>query len=104
MDDSIHLNPIQTQFRMSDSKREQPMSEKNAGFPWYFAIDDRPVKVVATADGGMDVLIFNAATNRLERDMAYLARCFEPGQAVQRLSEAEFNDRLTALQQGQAEG
>lgn len=77
------------------------MSGKDAGFPWYFAIDDRPVKVVATPEGGMDVLILNPATGKLERDMAYLARCFEPGQAVQRLSEAEFQARIAALLQEQ---
>lgn len=73
------------------------MSGKSAGFPWYFEIDDRPVKVVATADGGMDVLILNPATGKLERDMAYLSRCFEPGLAVQRLTEAEFNTRVAAI-------
>lgn len=70
---------------------------KGAGFPWYFLIDDRPVKVVATADGGMDVLRLNLATGTLERDMAYLARCFEPGQSVQRVSEAEFNHQIEVL-------
>ena len=69
-----------------------------SGFPWYFAIDDRPVKVVATPNGGMDVLIANLTTGKLERDMQYLASCFEPGQNVQRLSEAEFNTRVAALQ------
>lgn len=73
------------------------MSEKSAGFPWYFVVDDRPVKVVATPDGGMDVLILNPETGKLERDMDYLARCFEPGQAVQRLSETEFQARIAAL-------
>ncbi|MBW4691854.1 MAG: hypothetical protein KME27_08800 [Lyngbya sp. HA4199-MV5] len=68
-----------------------------SGFPWYFAIDDRPVKVIATANGGMDVLVANLTTGKLERDMQYLAYCFEPGQNVQRLSETEFNDRLAAL-------
>ncbi|PSB28141.1 hypothetical protein [Stenomitos frigidus] len=70
-----------------------------SGFPWYFAIDDRPVKVVATPGGGMDVLIANLTTGKLERDMQYLAFCFEPGQNVQRLSEAEFNTRIADLRQ-----
>jgi hypothetical protein len=76
------------------------MSGKDLGFPWYFAIDERPVKVVASPDGGMDVLILNPQTGKLERDMAYLARCFEPGQHVQRLSEAEFNAQVEAWKQG----
>jgi hypothetical protein len=73
------------------------MGAKDAGFPWYFAIDDRPVKVVATPNGGMDVLVANLTTGDLERNLDYLARCFEPGQAVQRLTAAEFEQRLTAL-------
>lgn len=70
------------------------MSGQNAGFPWYFAIDDRLVKVIATADGGMDVLLFNPETRALERNMDYLAQCFEPGKDVQRLSEAEFKAKI----------
>ena len=70
---------------------------QTADFPWYFAIDDRPVKVIATPNGGMDVLIANLNTGKLERDMQYLAYCFEPGKNVQRLSEAEFNDQMAAF-------
>lgn len=79
------------------------MDQSDAGFPWYFAIDDRPVKVVPTADGGLDVLILNPSTGELERDMAYLSRCFEPGKNVARLSESEFNTRLTALTRNRRE-
>ncbi len=66
----------------------------SAGFPWFFVINDRPVKVVATPDGGMDVLILNMATGDLEGNIDYLAQCFEPGQNVQRITEEEFNTRL----------
>jgi hypothetical protein len=69
----------------------------SAGFPWYFLVNDRPVKVIATPNGGMNVLILNLTTGELEQDMAYLALCFEPGQNVKRLSEAEFNTQITAL-------
>lgn len=72
---------------------------QDSGFPWYFTIDDRPVKVIATPGGGMDVLIVNLLTGKLERDMQYLAYCFEPGKNVQRLSEAEFNARLSAFRE-----
>lgn len=70
-----------------------------SGFPWYFTIDDRPVKVIAAPNGGMDVLIANLTTGKLERDMQSLADCFEPGKNVQRLSEAEFEACVAALQQ-----
>lgn len=73
------------------------MSSKNAGFPWFFVIEGRPLKVVATSNGGMDVLILNPETGKLEKDLAYLARCFEPGQDVQRISEEEFNAQVAAI-------
>ncbi|MGA7937187.1 MAG: hypothetical protein WCA35_26790, partial [Kovacikia sp.] len=79
------------------SQRNKPMS---AGFPWYFVVNNRPVKVVATADGGMNVLILNMTTGELEQNMAYLTLCFEPGQDVQRLSEEEFNTRISSLKAG----
>jgi hypothetical protein len=69
----------------------------SAGFPWYFLVNDRPVKVIATPDGGMDVLILNLTTGELERNMAYLTLCFEPGQNVKRLSEAEFDTQIAEL-------
>ncbi|HIK17097.1 MAG TPA: hypothetical protein IGS53_17665 [Leptolyngbyaceae cyanobacterium M33_DOE_097] len=77
------------------------MSDNKAGFPWYFAIDDRLVKVVATPDGGMDVLVLDPSTGQLEQNLAYLAQCFEPGRAVERLTEAEFTTRI---QQQTSEG
>jgi hypothetical protein len=73
------------------------MSGKNLDFPWYFAIENYLVKVIATPSGGMDVLTLNPATGKLERNMEYLVRCFEPGQDVQRISEAEFNTRSARL-------
>ena len=69
----------------------------SGSFPWYFMVNDRPVKVVATANGGMDVLILNLDSGELEQNMAYLAQCFEPGQNVQRLSEEEFEQRVAAI-------
>jgi len=72
---------------------------KKSDFPWYFAVSDRLVKVLASSDGGMDVLLANPMTGQLERNMAYLTACFEPGQDVQRLSEEEFQARLASLQQ-----
>lgn len=69
----------------------------SSGFPWYFLINNRPVKVEATKDGGMDVLILNLGTGELERNMAYLAQCFEPGQDVQRVTEAEFHASIAMI-------
>lgn len=66
-------------------------------FPWYFIINDRPVKVVASPNGGMDVLITNLETGELERNMSYLSQCFEPGQDVARVSEEDFNTQLESI-------
>ena len=41
----------------------------------YYAVNDRPVKLVPTPDGGLDVLALNMRTGRFERDMGYLTRC-----------------------------
>jgi len=46
----------------------------------------------------MEVLLFNPETKELERNMDYLSRCFEPGQAVQRLSEAEFKAKISGTE------
>jgi hypothetical protein len=41
----------------------------------FYAVNDRPIKLVPTANGGLDVLALNLRTGEFERDMSYLARC-----------------------------
>lgn len=69
----------------------------DSAFPWYFLVDDRPLKVMPSADGGMDVLILDPDTGELKQDLAYLAYCFEPGQNVQRLSASEFETQVAQI-------
>jgi hypothetical protein len=59
--------------------------------PWYFAVNDRPVKVVPTDDGGADVLVLDLCTGGFVRNLDYLGYYFEGGRDVDELSEAEFN-------------
>lgn len=64
--------------------------------PWFFLVNDRPVKVVETDDGGIDVLVLNVlvlnmATGEFDRDLSYLSAIFKPYKDVDHLTEKEFN-------------
>jgi hypothetical protein len=72
-------------------------SGKDLSFPWYFSVNDQLVQVIGTDEGGMTVLLFNPDTGEFEHNTDYLAHCFDPGQAVQRLSEDEFQQQLAKL-------
>ncbi len=65
----------------------------------YYAVNDRPVKLVPTEDGGMDVLVLNWKTGHFERDMSYLSRCYDPTQDVDQFTEEQFNDYIEQLRQ-----
>ena len=61
-------------------------------FPQYFAVDGRPVQLVASPDGGADALVLDAATGAFVPDGSYLRRVAAPGTgtAVERLTAPEF--------------
>ena len=63
--------------------------------PWCFAVNDRPVQVVATADGGADVMTLDPQTGEFIRDMNQLAIYFEGGRDVDDLTKEQF-DALVA--------
>ena len=63
----------------------------------YYSVNDRPVKIVSTVDGGRTVLVMNLHTGEFERDMSYLSRCYNPEQDVERLSETEFEQYVSQL-------
>jgi hypothetical protein len=67
--------------------------------PKYYAVNDRPVKMIATPEGGRDVLVMNLKTGEFERDMSYGSRIHEPGQDVDQFTEEDFNDYTTQLWQ-----
>jgi hypothetical protein len=70
--------------------------------PWYYAVNDLPVKFVPLPDGGSDCLVFDFATRALLPDRTYFARVSETGTGkdVDQLTEAEF-DRLVAALRAQ---
>lgn len=74
----------------------KPAAKANdLGLPRYYAVNDRPLKFVATPEGGMDVLVMNLRTGEFERNLDYLwvmtARGSKPHADVDSLDEAAFN-------------
>jgi hypothetical protein len=65
--------------------------------PAFYLVNDRPVRLEETADGGLTVLVYNWSTGQLEMDMSYLSRCFNAGQDVDKLSEEEFTRHVEQL-------
>jgi len=65
--------------------------------PRYCIVGARPVKAVATPDGGMDVLAYDWETGELKREMSYLVRVTSPDVEVELVSEAEFERRVGEL-------
>lgn len=63
----------------------------------YYAVNDRPVKIVPTANGGGTVLVMNWETGKFESDMSYLSRCYDPDQDVDQFSEQSFNQYVEEL-------
>ena len=63
----------------------------------YYAVNDRPVAVVPTADGGADCVVFDFATGELVPDRSYFGYVTPgSGKDVDALTEAEFEARLAA--------
>lgn len=63
----------------------------------YYTVNDRPVKMVPTIDGGRKVLVMNLQTGEFESDMSYLSRCYNPEQDVEQLSETIFERYISEL-------
>ncbi|MEL6911864.1 MAG: hypothetical protein AAFR63_07205 [Cyanobacteria bacterium J06631_6] len=63
----------------------------------YYTVNDRPVKMISTADGGRRVLVLNWQTGEFEADMSYLSRCYNPEQDVEQLSQAMFERYVSQL-------
>jgi hypothetical protein len=51
--------------------------------PRFFIVGERPVRFVATPEGGMDVQAYDWSTRRFVRDMSYLSRCTGPAPSVE---------------------
>jgi hypothetical protein len=71
-------------------------------YPWYYAVNDRPVQIVALPDGGADCLVFDFDTGGFTPDRAYFAHVAPgSGKDVDALTAAEF-ERLVAARRADA--
>lgn len=66
-------------------------------YPWFYAVNDRPVKFEQTPSGGLRVLVYDFASGELTPDMSYLSAPFKPGADVDELSAEKFELLLTQL-------
>ena len=65
-------------------------------YPRYYAVNDRPVKIVRLPDGGSDCLVFDFDTGEFSPDRSYFAHVIPgSGKDVDQLTAAEF-ERLVA--------
>lgn len=65
--------------------------------PKFFAVNDRPAKVVDLPDGGIDVMVLNMRTGEWERDFSYLTKFIMHSTDVDLLTEEEFNAAVKAI-------
>ena len=74
-------------------------------YPWYYAVNDRPVKIVQLPDGGADCLVFDFATGGFVPDRSYFARTVETGigRDVDQLTKAEFEQIVAGLRRSISE-
>ena len=72
-------------------------SARAAELPRLAIVGSRPVKAVATADGGLDVLAFDWKTRKLARNMDYLTRLFLPDGDVDFVPQIDFSEVLGKL-------
>ena len=64
-------------------------------YPQYYAVNDRPGKLVKTADGGLDVIVLDMHTGEWIRDLRFLEKVFQGGHDADELTKEEF-DALVA--------
>lgn len=66
-------------------------------YPWYYAVNDRPVKIVELPDGSSDALAFDWATGGFVPDRSYFARTMDHGKDIDQLTEEAFTALVGAL-------
>jgi hypothetical protein len=66
-------------------------------YPRYYAVNDRPVKLVELPTREVDVLVYDFASGELVRDMSYLSRVYEHGKDIDKLDEDQFDALLEQL-------
>jgi hypothetical protein len=73
------------------------MAKAQKPYPWFYTVNDRPVKFVQLPSGELDVLAWDFNARELVPNLDYLSAPFDPGKDVDELTEAEFERRLEAL-------
>jgi len=63
----------------------------------YFIVGARPVRLVPTDNGGLDVQVIDWATGAFVRDMSYLSRVYFGDAEVDEVSAADFDGAVAAI-------
>ncbi len=66
--------------------------------PSFYLVNGRPVKLVATEDGGMDVQALNLKTGEFERELSYLSRVILSDSDTDQVDQATFEERVAQVQ------
>jgi hypothetical protein len=68
-------------------------------YPRYYAVNDRPVKVVRCPDGGSDILVLDWSTGTFVPDRTYWEKISSTGigKDVDQLTEAAFETRVAVV-------
>jgi hypothetical protein len=74
------------------------MATDSPRYPRFFTVNDRPIKLVQTADGGVDALAFDWKTGGFVPAREYFSAISEHGtKDVDQLTELEFETRVMLL-------
>lgn len=85
---------------VSDTQ-SQPADPQADPYPRYYAVNDRPIKLVRLPDGGVDALAFHWESGAFVADRSYFPRISATGigKDVDQLSEADFLRIISGLRQ-----
>jgi hypothetical protein len=74
-------------------------------YPWFYTVNDRPVKIVQLPDGGADCLVFDFTTGGFFSDRGYFTRVSETGigKDVDSLTEQAFDALVASLRRSVSE-
>lgn len=66
-------------------------------YPWFYAVNDRPVAIVTTQSGGTDCIVFDFASGNLIPDRAYFSEVAPgSGRDVDELTQQQFANLVAA--------
>ena len=69
--------------------------------PRYFIVGERPVKVLRTRDGGVQLLAYDWTSGDFTSDPSYMSRIFfGDGSDVDEVAESDFEAQVEQLKSG----